>query len=86
MDYGKRITGIPHDSCWFFPVDTGKIRTYSVVSDIDYPVIGYIQKGADKPILPLTKENLMPMVNENARKLTEKEKLLIAIQQYNHRK
>jgi hypothetical protein len=84
--YNKKITGIPHDSCWLFPVDTGKIRTYSIVSDIDYPLIAYIQEGNEKPILPLAKENLLPMVsgNKKAIKLAEKEKLLKAIDVYNN--
>lgn len=84
-NFGKKISGIPHDSCWLFLVDTGRIRTYSVTSDIDFPLIGYIQKGKDEPILPLTKENLLPLVadNEKTKKLVEKEKLLKAINVYN---
>ena len=84
-NFGKKISGIPHDSCWLFLVDTGRIRTYSVTSDIDYPLIGYIQKGKDEPILPLTKDNLLVMVagNEKASRLAEKENLKRAINVYN---
>ncbi|HKO81159.1 MAG TPA: hypothetical protein VJU78_12225 [Chitinophagaceae bacterium] len=85
--YENRIFGIPHDSCWLFLVNIGNIRTYSVTSDIDYPLIGYIQKGEDGkgPILPLTKDNLLTMVadNEKAVKLVKKEKLIAAITLYN---
>lgn len=84
-NFGNRITGIPHDSCWLFAVDTGKIRTYSVNAEIYDPLIGYMVKGEDGPILNFTKENLLPMVvdNEKATRLAEKGKLLKAISLYN---
>jgi hypothetical protein len=84
-NYGNRITGIPRDSCWLFAVDTGRIRTYSAIAEIQDPLIGYIQKGEDGPILDLTKENLLPMIadNEKAVKFVEKGKLLKAIKEYN---
>lgn len=82
---GKRISGIPMDSCWAFLVDTKKIRTYSITSEILDPLIAYIQKDEYSPILPLTKENLELMVsdNEKALALAKKGKLLRALRRYN---
>jgi hypothetical protein len=85
MDDGKKITGIPADSCWLFLVDDGKIKTYSITSETDYPLIQYMQKNETGPIMLLTKENMLEMVkdNEKASKLAEKGKLLKAISVYN---
>lgn len=83
---GKKITGIPMDSCcWAFLVDTGKIRTYSITSEIDAPMITYIQKGGSGEIVFLTAENMWPMVadHEKALALVKKDKLLKAIKEYN---
>lgn len=85
-DLGRKISGIPHDStCWLFVVKTGKIKTFSVIADIEFPMIAYIQKGDDGPILQLTTENLVPMVadKEKALNLLRKDKLLKAIDLYN---
>jgi hypothetical protein len=85
LDGGRRITGMPHDSYWLFPIDTGSIRTYSVLPELDQPLIAYIQKDTSGPLLPFTKENVISLVGDNkkALKLVEKEKLLKAIQEYN---
>lgn len=86
---GKKITGIPMDSCcWAFLVDTGKIRTYSITSEIDAPMIAYIQMGEGGEIVSLTAENLSPMIadNEKALALVKKDKLLKAIKEYNKEK
>jgi len=85
MENGKKITGSPTDSCWLFPVESGAISTFSILSETDDPIISHIQKGSGGVILPLTKENLIPMLsdNEKAIKLVEKRKLLKAIDMYN---
>lgn len=82
---GRKISGIPLDSGWAFLVDERKIRTYSITSELDDPLIGYIQKGAGSPILPLTKQNLVSMVHENERalELARKGRLLKALKKYN---
>ena len=82
---GRKISGIPMDSCWAFLVDTKKIRTYSITSEILDPLIAYIQKDEYSPILPLTKDNLELMVsdNEKALALAKKGKLLRALRKYN---
>lgn len=84
-EMGKKITGMPRDSCWIFLVDIKKIRTYSITSEISDPVIAYIQKDEQSSILPLTKENLENMVqdNEEALALAKKGKLLKALRKYN---
>ncbi len=85
MENGKKITGSPTDSCWLFPVESGAISTFSILSETDDPIISHIQKGSGGQILPLTKENLTLMLsdNEKAIKLVEKGKLLKAINMYN---
>lgn len=82
---GKKIKGIPMDSCWAFRVGGRRIITYSVTSDVEAPTIAFIQNGREAPIVPLTKENLEPMVagNEKAFELVQKGKLLKAVDEYN---
>jgi len=82
---GPTLVGTPMDSCWAFLVGTGRIRSYSVNVEADNLVIAYIQKGGEAPIVPLTKENLEPMVsdNEKALKLVQKGRLLKALKVYN---
>lgn len=81
----RRITGISHDSHWLFLIDTGSIKTYSVLSELDQPLIVYIQKDTSGPLLPFTMENVISLVGDNkkALKLAVREKLLKAIQEYN---
>lgn len=85
MEKGEKISGRAMDSCWIFPAGFGRINTYSVTSETDYPLIAYIQKGVEKPILPLTEENVREMVkdNEKALKLADRKKLLKAVEKYN---
>lgn len=85
MQGDKKISGKPMDSCWIFPAGFGRINTYSVTSDIDYPLIAYIQKGVDRPILSLTEENVREMVKDidEAVKFVNRKKLLKAIEKYN---
>ena len=82
---GRKISGVPMDSCWAFLVGTKKIRTYSITSEIHDPLIAYIQKDEYAPIVPLTKDNIEPMVkdNEKALALVKKGKLLKALRKYN---
>ena len=80
-----KIRGIPRDSCWLFLIKEGKISTYSVSSEMDNPLINYIQKGEGGEILPLQNMNVEGMVmdNEKALALAKKGKLLKAIEKYN---
>jgi len=82
--YGK-LRGIPRDSCWLFLVKEGKVSTYSISSEMDNPLINYIQKGESGEILPLLPINVENMVNDNkkALALAKKGKLLRAIEMYN---
>lgn len=89
-DWKKKIAGAPHDTCWLFLTadyynNANKIRTYSVTSDIDLPKVAYIQKGRAGAMLPLSAENLKPMVagNKTALQMVEKDNLLKAIEIYN---
>lgn len=82
-----KLTGIPLDSTWAFLVDKGKIRTYSVTSDFREPTIAYFQYGIKGAILPLTKDNLRPLIEEDPEvvKLVDKNKLVRAIKRYNEK-
>jgi len=84
-DDGRKITGLPRDSCWIFLVEEGRIRKYSITSETDYPTVAFIQKEGIGSIVSLTKENLLGMVGDNERavSLAKKGKLLKAIDLYN---
>ncbi|MGN8069061.1 hypothetical protein [Mucilaginibacter sp. 22184] len=66
----KWYKGMAKDSCWMFKVISGPINAYSLLSEEDNTkfmpetLVG-IQKG-DGPILKVSAENLMPMVEQNA--------------------
>jgi hypothetical protein len=81
---GKQIVGIPADSCWLFKSVLGKINAYSFLAEEGIQYVIAIQEGSGQ-IVPLTKENLLPMVatNPKALKLAEKDKLLRAITTFN---
>jgi hypothetical protein len=88
MAGGKKIRGIPTgDSCWLFLVDNGKIRTYSVTSEMEAPTIAYIQKGENGQMLPFTDGNVLKMIQDNERAiaLAKKGKLLNAVRRYNYK-
>ena len=78
------LTSVTTDSCWLFHVVKGRINAYSPYPTATFGFIA-IQRGGGGPILPLTKENLLPMVatNERALKLAEKNKLQKAVDVYN---
>jgi hypothetical protein len=85
----KKIRGVPGaDSCWLFLADSGKINTYSVTSELDYPTIAYIQNGNDGEIVPLNAGRLIDIVgidDESILSLIRKEKLTKAIKKYNNK-
>lgn len=83
---GKWMKGIPADSCWLFKSDEGKINTFSFIPEQGTSLIVAIQKGANGPILQLTKSNLLAMVADDPRalELAEENRLIHAIVQYNH--
>lgn len=83
---GVKIPGIPADSCWLFKTYSGKINVYSFLAELgtDYAIA--IQDGADGVIRPLTKENLLEMVeydNPKVHELIEEGNLISAIKLYN---
>jgi hypothetical protein len=86
MENGEIISGIPHDSCWLFVAKTGKIITYSITSELDMPLIKYMQSRADGPILLITKENVLELVKENEKavRIAENGNLIRAIRVYNN--
>lgn len=83
---GKQLLGIAADSCWLFRTATGKINSYSFLAEPGMTYVIAIQQGDDGPILPLTKENLIPIIgtaDEKLNKLIEKGKLVKAVEVYN---
>ncbi|MGN6495298.1 MAG: hypothetical protein ACTHLE_25150 [Agriterribacter sp.] len=82
---GRRIKGVPMDSCWAFLISSKTVRTYSVSAEYFSPLIKYIQKDENSPILPLTLENLEPLIqdHEKALALARKGKLVKALRLYN---
>ncbi|WP_156522706.1 hypothetical protein [Arachidicoccus ginsenosidimutans] len=89
-DGGIKISGIPsfNDSCWLFKVSEGRINEFAIVPELGTPYISAVQKGNGAPILKITKENIMPLVNDNPKALrkAEKDKLNNALDIYNHGK
>lgn len=70
---GKKIAGIATDSCWLFKVVEGKINGYSFLSaeSSEYLSAFQLEEGE---ILPLTKDNLMPVVGDDPRRVKWVEK------------
>ena len=84
---GKKVTGIPADSCWLFKIIYGKINSYSNLSDaLAFGSIA-VQKGDDAPIVPLTKKNVEDMLSdsnsEKVKKQVKKGNMIAAIIEYN---
>ena len=81
----RKISGIPADSCWLFKTKPGKINCYSFLSEMGMAYVIAIQLGDDGPIVPLTKENLIPMVGNDPKllKYIEKGKLRKAVETFN---
>ena len=81
---GKKITGIPTDSCWLFKVVEGRINGYSYLASESAEYLSAFQVG-DGEILPLTKENLLPIVKDDPKRVkwVEKGRLGKAIVHYN---
>ena len=84
---GKKLSGIPADSCWLFKAVTGTINGYSYLAETGYSYIIAIQDGEEAPIVPLTKKNLEAMIatsgNEKVRKHLEKKRLISALEEFN---
>ena len=83
---GERITGIPIDSCWLFRVVEGRINGYSFLATEGAEYLTAFQVG-DGEILPLTKENLMPVVMDDPKRVkwVEKGKLRKALVDFNRK-
>ena len=81
---GKKITGIPTDSCWLFKVVEGRINGYSYLASESAEYLSAFQVG-DGEILSLTKENLLPIVKDDPKRVkwVEKGRLGKAIVHYN---
>ncbi len=83
---GKVLKGIPADSCWLFKIIDGEINGYAFLAEeMDVYIIA-IQGGSEGQILPLTKENLMPLILSDQKSvvLARKNKLRRAVIRYNH--
>jgi len=84
---GKKLSGIPADSCWLFKAVTGTINGYSYLAETGYSYIIAIQDGEEAPIIPLTKKNLETMIgtlgNEKVMKHLEKKRLISALEEFN---
>ena len=82
---GRKIFGIPTDSCWLFKCQPGKINAYSFLAERGMLYVIAIQEGEKGPIVPLTKDNLLPMVGTDPKilKLIEKGKLVKAVAAFN---
>jgi len=85
---GRTLIGIPADSCWLFLVDRGAINSYSFLAETGTTFIIAIQEGNDSPIVPLTKENLLPMISGDpkANKHASKNNFQKAISIFNQNK
>lgn len=83
---GVKIPGVPTDSCWLFKTYTGKINVYSFLAELGTQYAIAIQDGTDGMIKPLTKENLLEIIeydNPKVHELIEKGDLIAAIKLYN---
>lgn len=84
---GKKLTGIPADTCWLFKVAEGRINGYSHLAEEGYEYVIAIQDGSDSPIIPLTRKNLEVMTGETSdsklKKLIDKNNLTAAVALYN---
>jgi len=86
---GQKISGIPADSCWLFKTYSGRINTYSFLAEPGMSLITAIQDGDEGAIIPLTKENLLEMVeydDPKVHQLIETDDLVAAIKLYNKKK
>jgi hypothetical protein len=85
---GKKLTGIPADTCWLFKVATGAINSYSHLAEEGYQYVIAIQDGDDAPIVPLTLKNLEAILGETmepkVKKLMDKNNLAGAVERYNN--
>jgi hypothetical protein len=65
-DDGRKLVGIPTDSCWLFKASSGKITLYSFLAEEDsYTTIAMQEE--DGPIEKLDKENLLLIMGHNYR-------------------
>lgn len=77
---GRKLAGIPADTCWLFKANSGKINSYSFIAEEDMYHVIAIQKG-EGPIVKLDQKNLTDMVNKDPKvlKLIERKKFAKAI-------
>ena len=82
---GWKIYGIPADSCWLFLSEPGYINSYSFLAEPGMSYVIAIQDGEDGPIVPLTKDNLLPILGNDPKilKLIDKGKLVKAVELFN---
>jgi hypothetical protein len=81
----QKYVAIPRDSVWLFKVLSGTINAYSLLPKTDRRFIVGIQKGDDTPIILLTKENVLMMIEPTrwTGKLIAEGRLVEAIKSYN---
>ena len=82
---GTSLKGVAADSCWLFLSNRGKINSYSNIPERGMDFIVAIQQGANGPILPLNRDNLIALVanDSKALALAQQNDLVSAIVQYN---
>lgn len=85
LDKQKYTAGIPADSCWLFKITSAPINLYSLLPKSDSRFVVAVQKGDDAPILALTEENALALIEEGhpARKWIAQGKLIAAVKAYN---
>lgn len=81
----QRYVAIVGDTCWLFKIADAPINLYSLLPTLDRRFVVAVQKGAGAPIVALTMESALQMIEEGhpARKYVEKGKLLEAVRTYN---
>jgi hypothetical protein len=84
---GKMLIGMPVDSCWLFKIKLGKLSLYSFLAEEDSDFAVAFRQG-ENPVLPLSKENLLPYMKDDEKlvNLLEKKKFVKAVLQYNQKK
>jgi hypothetical protein len=83
---GRLIKGLPADTCWLFQSVKGKINCYSFLAEEGYDFLAAMQEGDDGLILPITKNNLMNVMqtqDEKILNLMERKQWVKAIRRFN---
>jgi hypothetical protein len=83
---GRLIKGLPADTCWLFQSVKGKINCYSFLAEEGYDFLAAMQEGNEGLILPITKTNLLDIMQTQDEKilgLIERKQWVKAIRRFN---